>query len=130
MLSSTRYFSGTSTFSCGPSSRGSVITPVRAEAAQVSSQVGVDFETGLNNLFQAVAEPANFDRWWFGQLITTQTGPVVSRVTSHFGEGSPLHYMARVALDSEQNTIAEATRLGEWVLGLSGLVAVRRRRAC
>jgi PAS domain S-box-containing protein len=87
-----------------------------AEAAQLSSQVGVDFETGINNLFQAVAEPANFDRWWFGQLLLGEPGTTLHRVTSHFGEGSPLHYMARVDLLADQNAIAETTRIGQLVV--------------
>ncbi|MEP7288911.1 MAG: GAF domain-containing protein [Chloroflexota bacterium] len=87
-----------------------------AEAAQVSSQIGIDFATGISNLFKAVSGPADYDRWWFGQYSSTQASPILTRVTSHFGEGSPLHLMARINLDIEQNTIAEATRLGEWVL--------------
>ncbi len=87
-----------------------------AEAAQVSSQVGVEFETGVANLFQVVAEPANFDRWWFGQLVSTEADLLLQRVTSHFGEGSPLHYMARIPVSTEQNAIAEATRLGQLVV--------------
>jgi len=87
-----------------------------AEAAQVSSQIGLDFETGLTNLFEAVADPANYDRWWFGQLINSDTGVILQRVTSHFGQGSPLHTMAKITLRTEQNAVAEATRLNELVV--------------
>ncbi len=87
-----------------------------ADAAQLSSQIAGDFETGAANLFQTVAEPANYDRWWFGQLTLTDDGLVLQRVTSHFGEGSPLHYMARINLSVDQNALAEATRIGQMVL--------------
>ncbi len=87
-----------------------------AEAAQASSQIGLDFETGISNMFGAVAEPANYDRWWFGQLVMSETDTILQRVTSHFGEGSPLHLMARVKLDGDQNAVAEAARLGHLVV--------------
>ncbi len=87
-----------------------------AEAAQISSQIGIEFETGVTNLFHAVAGPAEYDRWWFGQLVGVAPENALVRVSSHFGEGSPLHTMARIALDSDENTIAEAVRIGEWVL--------------
>lgn len=87
-----------------------------AEAAQISSQIGVEFDEAIGNLFRAVAEPAEYDRWWFGQLMPSASGLTLQRVVSHFGEGSPLHHMARIALDVEQNALAEAARLGQLIV--------------
>ncbi len=87
-----------------------------AEAAQISSQIGIDFETGLSNLFHAVAGPADYDRWWFGQYNYPDNDGELQRIISHFEEGSPLHHMARIAVNSEQNAIAEAARLGQLVV--------------
>ncbi|HLY28869.1 MAG TPA: GAF domain-containing protein, partial [Aggregatilineales bacterium] len=87
-----------------------------ADAVQVSSQMGSEFETGIANLFRVVSGPAEFDRWWFGQMVTTDGLPMLVRVTSHFDDGSPLYLLARIRLQSDQNSIAEAARLGEWVL--------------
>jgi len=38
-------------------------TRALAEAGQLASQIGGDFAEGLQNLFQAVARPGNYDRW-------------------------------------------------------------------
>ncbi len=39
-----------------------------AEAGQLASQIGAEFEIGVQNLFLAVSEPGNYDRWWLGML--------------------------------------------------------------
>jgi GAF domain-containing protein/HAMP domain-containing protein len=87
-----------------------------AEAAQLSSQVGVDFETGIANLFAAVAGPAEFDRWWFGNLRFQDTNLVLERVTAQFPPGSPLDDLSPIFLATANNAIAEAARLGQMVV--------------
>lgn len=81
-----------------------------AEAGQLASQIGGDFEAGLRNLFQAVAGPGDYDRWWFGLLDETHT--TLAMVTT-----SPdLAELADIPLDDGGGALAEAARIGEIVL--------------
>jgi GAF domain-containing protein/CheY-like chemotaxis protein len=86
-----------------------------AEAAQIASQIGGDFEAGIAELFRAVVAPAGYDRWWFGMTSQQDRTAVVQRVTSHFTENSPLYQMARIT-KQDSNALAEAAELGELVL--------------
>ena len=83
-----------------------------AEAAQIVSQIGLDFETGIANLIETVARAAGFDRWWFGQVLLRGRGVTVERVTAQFEDGSPLELLEKVTLEVDHNAIAEATRTG------------------
>lgn len=87
-----------------------------AEATQLSSQIGIDFEAGVTDLFNAVAQSSGYDRWWFGQLTTTSTGAVLSRVAARFEPSSPLNETTHVFLETDQTALAEAARIGELVL--------------
>ncbi len=89
---------------------------ILAEAAQIASQIGVDFETGVAELIGTVAPAANFDRWWFGQLVLTTKGVVAERVASEFPPASPLQELERIRLEGDNNTIAEAMRSGQLVI--------------
>ncbi len=80
-----------------------------AEAGQFASQIGVDFEIGLKNLFQAVAGPGNYDRWWFG-LIGDDHRTMQQTVSSH-----PV-FPDVVQLEDDHNSLAEAAQIGEIVL--------------
>ena len=84
-------------------------TRALAEAGQLASQIGGDFAAGLQNLFQAVARPGSYDRWWFGLL--SADGTQLRRVTA---SADTLPAVVDVAHD--QNTLAEAARIGEIVL--------------
>ncbi len=87
-----------------------------AEAAQIASQIGSDFETGISDLIQRVALAANFDRWWFGSVRLTLTGVVADRLAAHFPKGSPLLELTEVSLESSHNAITEVLRGGQVVL--------------
>jgi GAF domain-containing protein/ActR/RegA family two-component response regulator/HAMP domain-containing protein len=80
-----------------------------AGAGQLASQIGGDYETGLHNLFQAVAGPGNYNRWWFGLLSDDRT--VLRQVVA---SGIDVPDMIRVSHD--EHTLAEAARIGEIVL--------------
>ncbi|MBN1564683.1 MAG: GAF domain-containing protein [Anaerolineae bacterium] len=80
-----------------------------AEAGQLASQIGGDFETGLTNLFDAVAGPGNYDRWWFGLLTDDRTQ--LRRVVTSREE---LPQIVQIGID--QNALAEAAQIGEIVL--------------
>ncbi len=80
-----------------------------AEAGQLASQIGVDYDTGLHNLFQAVAGPANYDRWWFG--IMDRSGTRLQRVVA----SGPIT-LESVNLQQDANALAETGRIGEIVL--------------
>jgi len=84
-----------------------------AEAAQISGQVGIDFAARMDNLLRVVAGPADFDRWWFGQMGSDWG---LYRVTAQFASGSPLNQMARIDLKVDQNALVEVTRIGELVV--------------
>ncbi|MCC7446039.1 MAG: GAF domain-containing protein [Anaerolineae bacterium] len=84
-----------------------------AEAAQISGQVGIDFAARMDNLFRVVAGPADFDRWWFGQLGSDWG---LYRVTAQFANGSPLNQMGRIDLKVDQNALVEVIRIGELVV--------------
>ncbi len=79
-----------------------------AEAGQLASRIGQDYAAGLQNLFQAVAGPGNYDRWWFGVLssdghihkITTSDPDLPDSVSVADGVGA----------------LAEAARIEEIVL--------------
>jgi GAF domain-containing protein len=84
-------------------------TRALAEAGQLASQIGGDFAAGLQNLFQAVSGPGNYDRWWFGLL--SEDGAQLRRVAAST-EALP----EAIQVQQEQNTLAEAARIGEIVL--------------
>ncbi|HVO42508.1 MAG TPA: GAF domain-containing protein, partial [Aggregatilineales bacterium] len=87
-----------------------------AEAVEVATRIGDEFETGVDSLFRAVVTQAGYDRWWFGLMETIAGVVVLRRVTSHFTENSPLYHMARISMAGETNPLAEAAFLGEPVL--------------
>jgi GAF domain-containing protein/HAMP domain-containing protein len=89
---------------------------VLAEAAQVASQIGTDFETGVSDLIERVALAANFDRWWFGSVRLTLTGVVADRIAARFPKGSPLQEMTEVSLEGTQNAITEVLRGGQIII--------------
>ncbi|MFQ3534376.1 MAG: GAF domain-containing protein [Aggregatilineales bacterium] len=89
---------------------------VLAEAAQIASQIGTDFETGISDLIERVALAANFDRWWFGSVRLTLTGVVADRLTARFPKSSPLLDLAQVSLESSHNTITEVLRGGQTIV--------------
>ncbi len=84
-----------------------------AEAAQISGQVGIDFATRMDNLLRVVAGPADFDRWWFGQ-VGSDWG--LYRVTGQFASESPLNQVGRFDLKVDQNALVEVTRIEELVV--------------
>jgi GAF domain-containing protein/HAMP domain-containing protein len=84
-------------------------TRALAEAGQLASQIGGDFAAGLQNLFQAVAGPGNYDRWWFG--LISDDGKQLHRVTTS-DETLP----EMVNIQQDQTTLAESARIGEIVL--------------
>jgi GAF domain-containing protein len=87
-----------------------------ADAARISSQIGVDFATGVTNLIESVAKSANYDRWWYGQVIASGAIVGLSRVSASFPVGSPLRDLEQIALSTTKNTIAEAARGGDGLL--------------
>jgi GAF domain-containing protein/HAMP domain-containing protein len=89
---------------------------VLAEAAQVASQIGTDFEMGVSDLIERVALAANFDRWWFGSVRLTLTGVVADRIAAHFPKHSPLQSLIEVSLESSHNAITEVLRGGQVVV--------------
>ncbi|MCS6871356.1 MAG: GAF domain-containing protein [Anaerolineae bacterium] len=89
---------------------------VLAEAAQIASQIGTDFEAGVSDLIERVALAANFDRWWFGSVRLTLTGVVADRLTARFPKDSPLTTMTEVTLESSNNAITEVLRGGQMVV--------------
>ncbi len=80
-----------------------------AEAGQLASQIGGDYETGLADLFQAVAGPGNYSRWWFGLL--TEDGAALRQVTAR-----EISAAETINVPDDRNTLAEAARIGEIVL--------------
>ncbi|RPJ02990.1 MAG: GAF domain-containing protein, partial [Chloroflexi bacterium] len=84
-------------------------TRALAEAGQLASQIGGDFAAGLRNLFQAVARPGNYDRWWFGLL--SDDGSTLHRVTSSHDTLPDV-----IDVQHDPNTLAESARIGEIVL--------------
>ena len=80
-----------------------------AEAGQLAGQIGGDYETGLQNLFQAVAGPGNYNRWWFGLLTDSQAS--LQQVTAREIPDAEI-----INVLDDQNTLAEAARSGEIVL--------------
>jgi GAF domain-containing protein/HAMP domain-containing protein len=89
---------------------------VLAEAAQIASQIGTEFEAGVSDLIERVALAANFDRWWFGSVRLTLTGVVADRIAARFPKGSPLSDMTEVSLESSHNAITEVLRGGQVVV--------------
>jgi GAF domain-containing protein/HAMP domain-containing protein len=87
-----------------------------ARAAQAASQIGVDFETGVEELIRIVTDAADYDRWWLGLITLTGRGVVLKRTRAQFPAESLLRSMESVRLDIEQNAIAEATRKNELIL--------------
>jgi GAF domain-containing protein/DNA-binding response OmpR family regulator len=80
-----------------------------AEAGQLASQIGGDYETGLQSLFQTVAGPGQYNRWWFGLLTEDRTAlrcVAASRPDA----------VQTIVLEQENNALAEAARIGEMVL--------------
>ena len=84
-------------------------TRALAEAGQLASQIGGDFIEGLQNLFQAVARPGNYDRWWFGLL--SDDNAHLNRITAS-DETLP----ESIDVQHDPTTLAEAARIGEIVL--------------
>ncbi len=84
-------------------------TRALAEAGQLASQIGGDFAEGLQNLFQAVTRPGNYDRWWFGLLSDDNVH--LNRIAA---SDEALPESIDIQLDS--TTLAEAARIGEIVL--------------
>jgi GAF domain-containing protein/CheY-like chemotaxis protein/HAMP domain-containing protein len=84
-------------------------TRALAEAGQLASQIGGDFAEGLQNLFQAVARPGNYDRWWFGLLSEDNTH--LNRIMAS-DEALP----ESIDIQHDSITLAEAARIGEIVL--------------
>lgn len=80
-----------------------------AEAGQLASQIGGDYETGLHNLFQAVAGPGHYNRWWFGLL--TDNGTALRQVTASHPDLPDL-----IQMQEGRNALAEAARIEEIVL--------------
>lgn len=80
-----------------------------AEAGQLASQIGGDFVTGLQNLFQAVAGPGDYDRWWFG--LVSEDGAAMTQVAA-----SATLDVLSVQVETDQHALAEAARIGEIVL--------------
>jgi GAF domain-containing protein/CheY-like chemotaxis protein/HAMP domain-containing protein len=80
-----------------------------AGAGQLASQIGGDYETGLHDLFQAVAGPGNYNRWWFGLLSDDRT-LLQQVVASWIDAPATIHVL------QAENTLAEAARIGEIVL--------------
>jgi PAS domain S-box-containing protein len=79
-----------------------------AEAGQLASQIGGDYEAGLQSLFEAVAGPGQYDRWWFGLLDGSTS---LRQVTASDADLMPL-----VDIEADQSALAEAARIGEIVL--------------
>ncbi|HEX3052020.1 MAG TPA: GAF domain-containing protein [Aggregatilineaceae bacterium] len=80
-----------------------------AEAGQLASQIGGGYESGLQNLFEAVAGPGHYDRWWFGTF--SQNYSRLERVTA-----SSEQFPAIVDVGDDLNALAEAARISEIVL--------------
>lgn len=89
---------------------------VLAEAAQVASQIGTEFEIGISDLIERVATAANFDRWWFGSVRLTLTGVMANRIAAHFPKGSPLEDMVEITLENSHNAITEVLRGGQVIV--------------
>ncbi|NDJ77423.1 MAG: GAF domain-containing protein [Chloroflexi bacterium] len=80
-----------------------------AEAGQLASQIGGNYEAGLQSLFQAVSGPGHYDRWWFGLL--NDDGTQLVQVAA-----SEIVHLPDVSVEQDQNALAEAARIGEIVL--------------
>jgi PAS domain S-box-containing protein len=79
-----------------------------AEAAQIASQIGVDFEFGINDLLRTIATSADYDRWWFGQVdeaANTLRRISVERIV-----------LEDVDIETDPSPVAEAARLDQIVL--------------
>ncbi len=85
-----------------------------AEAAQVSSQIGLDFKEGISNLLNVVAATQTYDRWWFGQLSID--GMHLERIASRYEADQKIESMDTVTLDEDQTALGEVARLGTPVL--------------
>ncbi|NDJ62144.1 MAG: GAF domain-containing protein [Chloroflexi bacterium] len=60
-----------------------------AEAGQLASQIGAEFETSIAEVFARVAEPAEYDRWLLALVDDDQSmlATVVHRSPQFYGEG-------------------------------------------
>ncbi|MBN2305801.1 MAG: GAF domain-containing protein [Anaerolineae bacterium] len=79
-----------------------------AEAGQLASRIAGDYVSGLQHLFEVVAGPGGYDRWWFGLL--SDDGSALGMVTE---SGIPL---STVDVQNDQHALAEVARIGEIVL--------------
>ncbi len=80
-----------------------------AEAGQLASQIGGGYESGLQNLFEAVAGPGHYDRWWFGTFSHNYAR--LERVAA-----SSEQFPEMVDVGNDLNALAEAARISEIVL--------------
>ncbi|NLX09432.1 MAG: GAF domain-containing protein [Chloroflexi bacterium] len=80
-----------------------------AEAGQLASQIGGDYEAGLRHLFQAVAGPGHYDRWWFGLIAPGGASLECAAASDH---ALPL----TIDIARDHHALAEAARIGEIVL--------------
>ncbi|MBN1200827.1 MAG: GAF domain-containing protein [Anaerolineae bacterium] len=80
-----------------------------AEAGQLASQIGGEYESGLQSLFEAVAGPGHYDRWWFG--LVSDEGATLRQVAV-----SDPALPETIDVHQDRNALAEAARIGEIVL--------------
>jgi len=84
-----------------------------AEAAQLSSRIGVDFTEGFANLLRSVAASSNYDRWWFGRLAAD--GQTLEQITAHFeipSDSDDLQMLgSSVSVLDDVSALGEAVRL-------------------
>ncbi len=82
-----------------------------AEAGQLISQLGGDFDVGVGRLFRIVSGPGEFDRWWVGLL--SPDGKVIRQIA---GSSPDRSLPDRIELDTSHNGLTEAIHLQQMIL--------------
>lgn len=88
-----------------------------AEAGQLASQIGGEFESGVDRLFRVVSGPGEFDRWWFGLLSPDgQTLRQVVHSTSENLSDLDVSFPETLDLRSDKNSLCSTVHLREVIL--------------
>ncbi|NWG16137.1 MAG: GAF domain-containing protein [Chloroflexi bacterium] len=81
-----------------------------AEAGQLATRIGTDFEADLNEVFARVAEPAGYDRWLV--MLLDESAPNQLEAVVWHTPGQTTVSGVRFDLTRDQNAVVDAVRLG------------------
>ncbi len=84
-----------------------------AEAAQITSQIGLAFEDVSAKLLQVGAEATVYDRWWFGQLVGDS---YLNRISSFFPADFDPQLEDQIDIENNTTALGEVARLGTPVI--------------